>query len=72
MRFLYPLRIQFKFFALVPQLTVVDREGTEVFYVEQKLLQLKEDIRVYAQSSKQHELFRIHADRIIDFDGYII
>lgn len=63
----YPLALSFKLVALAPQAYVRDAQGKELLYVKQKLLKLKEKIRVFADSSQQRELYEINADRILDF-----
>lgn len=39
----------------------------KVGYIEMKAWKLREDIRLYSDDTKQHELLRIHARTIIDF-----
>jgi len=41
--------------------------GAGFGYIEMKAWQLREDVRVYSDKTKQHELLRIHARSIIDF-----
>lgn len=65
----YPLQMSFKILAFAPQIFIRDAGGRDVFFVHQKLFKLKEDIGIYADSSKSHELFRMKADRIIDFSA---
>ena len=65
----YPLQMSFKIMAFAPQIFVRDGSGRDLFYVHQKLFKLKEDIGIFADSSKSRELFRIKADRIIDFSA---
>lgn len=65
----YPLQMSFKILAFAPQIFVRDGSGRDLFYVHQKLFKLKEDIGIFADSSKSRELFRIKADRIIDFSA---
>jgi hypothetical protein len=65
----YPLQMSFKIMALAPQIFIRDGGGRDVFYVHQKLFKLKEDIGVYSDSNKSRELFRIKADRIVDFSA---
>ncbi|MBI5957396.1 MAG: hypothetical protein HY866_01585 [Chloroflexi bacterium] len=69
MRYQYPLKMSFKIVAVAPQIYVRDAQGTDLFYVKQKLLKLKEDIGVFSDSSKSRQLFTIKADRIIDFSA---
>ena len=45
------------------------RKDPEIGFVQKKLLKLKEDIRIYSDSSKQIEIMRIKQEQIIDFSG---
>lgn len=65
----YPLELQFKFWALAPQLTVTDAHCSLIFYVKQKLFKLKESITVFADAQQTNPLYSINADRIIDFSA---
>jgi len=67
--FQYPLELRFKLIALAPRISVTDATGQEQLFVNQKILNLKEDVRIYRTSQKQHEVFRMKADRIIDFSA---
>lgn len=62
----YPLKLGFKIIALAPQLSVRDAAGREVLYVKQKLLKLKEKIRVFSDASQSRQLYEINADRVLD------
>lgn len=66
MRYNYPLSLSFKIIALAPQASVRDATGQEILYVKQKLLRLKERIRVLADSSQSRQLYEINADRVLD------
>lgn len=66
MRYGYPLDLSFKIIALAPQVSVRDAAGREVFYVKQKLLRLKERIRVFGDASQRQLLYEINADRVLD------
>lgn len=63
----YPLTLSFKIIALAPQIYIRDAQGQELLYVKQKLLKLKESIRVFADSGQSRELYELAADRILDF-----
>lgn len=65
----YPLELQFKLWALAPQLSVTDTQGNLVFYVKQKLFKLKEAVTVCADAQQTNPLYSIKADRIIDFSA---
>jgi uncharacterized protein YxjI len=63
----FPLTLSFKIIALASQIYVRDAGGRDLLYVHQKLLKLKESITVYADATKAKALYRIAADRVIDF-----
>lgn len=65
----YPLKLTFKFWALSPQISVVDAQGQLSFYIRQKLFKLKEVINVFADENRSQQLYTIKADRIIDFSA---
>lgn len=65
----YPLNLRFKLLALAPRIIVSDASGKEQLFVNQKIFNLKEDVRIYNNSNKERELYRIRADRIIDFSA---
>jgi uncharacterized protein YxjI len=65
----YPLQLTFKFFALGPELSVVDAEGALVFYVKQKLFRLKEAVNIFADAGQRELAYTIKADRILDFSA---
>lgn len=63
----FPLKVKFKFIALAPRMFVRSQSGADVCYVSQKVLKLKEDIQIFADDTRTDELYRIKADRIVDF-----
>ncbi|AFY45428.1 hypothetical protein [Nostoc sp. PCC 7107] len=65
----YPLELTFKFWALAPQISIVNAEGNLVFYVKQKLFKLKEAITIFANAEQTNPIYYIKADRIIDFSA---
>ncbi len=65
----YPLTLDFKIAALAPQISVTDGTGREILYVRQKLLKLRDKIKVFSDSSQSQELYEINADRVIDFSA---
>jgi len=48
---------------------VYDEQHNVVAFSSQKAFKLREDIRVYADESKQTELLQIHARQIVDFSA---
>lgn len=69
MNYQYPLTLRFKLIALAPQIYITDAKGREIMFVRQKIFKLKEDVRIFADSSQSSEIFSIRADRIIDFSA---
>ena len=76
----YPLDMRFEFHTLnpdakikvsilVPQISVRDAGGELLFYVKQKLFELKEKVTVFADQEQTQALYRILANRIIDFSA---
>src|SRR3712207_9400489 len=63
----YPLVLSFKIATIGTRVRVVDAAGRQVAYLRKKKFRLKEDIRVYEDEDQKRQLFRIRADRIVDF-----
>ncbi|MDO5616753.1 MAG: hypothetical protein Q4G16_11215 [Cruoricaptor ignavus] len=65
----YPLDFKFKITTLASDFNITDKDGKYVAYVRQKMFKLKEDVVVFSDESKTKELFRIKADRWLDFNA---
>ena len=65
----YPLDLSFKVLTLVPQIYIKDATDTFVLYVRQKLMKLKEEVTVYAAPNQNNHLYKINADRVIDWSA---
>ena len=65
----YPLTLRFKVVALARQFSVQDNTGRLLMYVKQKAFKLKEAITVFADETQTRALYRINADRIIDWSA---
>lgn len=65
----YPLELGFKLIALSSQVRVTDASGRLIAYVKQAKFRLKEDIAIFADESQQQLLYRIKADRVLDFNA---
>jgi hypothetical protein len=65
----FPVKISFKLLALAPQMYVTDSTGATLGYVKQKLLAFKEAVTVYTDETMSKEIYRIAADRVIDFNA---
>ncbi len=58
-----------QFFALTGKLRLFNPRGELLLYVHQKMLRLKEDIRVYGDEAKTREVLLIKARAVIDFSA---
>ena len=65
----YPLDFKFKITTLSSDFNITDKNGNYVAYVRQKMFKLKEDVVIFNDESKTRELFRIKADRWLDFNA---
>lgn len=65
----YPLDFKFKITTLASDFNITDKNGNYVAYVRQKMFKLKEDVIVFNDESKSQELFRIQANKWIDFNA---
>ena len=65
----YPLDFKFKITTLASDFNITDRNGKHIAYVRQKMFKLKEDVVVFRDEDKSAELFRIKADRWLDFNA---
>ena len=57
-------------FTLTGILRIFNPQDQLVLFSQQKIFKLKEDIRVYADETKNRELLNIQARQIIDFSAY--
>ena len=65
----YPLNFQFKVTSLANDFNVKDANGNSLAYVRQKMFKLKEAISVFSNENRAELLYKINADRIIDFNA---
>lgn len=65
----YPLNIAFKILTLIPQLYVKDGSDRPFAYVRRKFWALKEDVTVFSDDTQSRPLYRIKADRVIDWSA---
>ncbi len=65
----FPLDFTFKITTLASDFTISDSNGNQIAYVRQKMFKLKEDVIVFSDESRSKEIFRIKADRWLDFNA---
>ena len=63
----YPIRFVFKISSFVNDFTAKDADNNTVAYVRQKMFKLKEDISIFETENRTKLLFKIKADKWIDF-----
>ena len=62
-------RVRKKVLAIGNKYWIEDQAGNVIGFSKQKVLKLKEDIRIYTDESMKQELFRIKQQQIIDLWG---
>lgn len=65
----FPLHFEFKIGTLANDFVVKDANNKTIAYVRQKMFKLKEAILVYSNENKKDILYKINADRILDFSA---
>ncbi len=65
----FPLEFVFKVASLSNDFTATDASGRTLAYVRQKLLKLIDEVVVFSDESRTRVLYRIKADRWIDFSA---
>lgn len=65
----YPLTIKFRFGVINPQFSVVDQAERPVAFVKQKAFKLREDISVFKSEAQTELLYKIKADRWLDYNA---
>ncbi len=65
----FPISLQFKISSISNDFTATDSKGKIIAYVKQKLFKLKEDILIFSDQSKTEQLYRIKADKWLDFSA---
>lgn len=69
MSYQYPLQLNFKLIALAPRIFVREASGQSIFYVQQKVMALKEHVRVFSNEQMNQQVYEIKADRMLDFSA---
>lgn len=67
--FEFPINFKFKISTLANDFTATDAGGGTIAYVRQKMFRFKEAILIYTNETKTDLLYKIDADRIIDFNA---
>ena len=65
----YPLDLNFKIVTIGTRIRIKDATGRQVAYVRKKKFKLKESVEVYSDEDQRRLLFRMKADRMLDFSA---
>jgi uncharacterized protein YxjI len=65
----YPLDLSFKIVTIGTRIRIKDATGRQVAYVRKKKFKLKESVGVYSDEDQRRLLFRMKADRMLDFSA---
>jgi hypothetical protein len=65
----YPLDLSFKILTIGTRIKVTDAAGRQIAYVRKQKFKLKENVGVYSDESQSNLLFRMKADRMLDFSA---
>jgi hypothetical protein len=69
----YPLDLSFKIVTIGTRLRITDAAGRQVAFARKKKFRLKEDVRVFEDEGQDRLLFRMKADRALDFSAsYVV
>lgn len=65
----YPLNLSFKLLTFGQRIVATDASNNVVMFIKQKMFKLKEKVEVYNDQQQSQLIFRIEADRILDFSA---
>jgi hypothetical protein len=65
----YPITLTFKILAFGQRITATDANGDVIMFIKQKMFKLKEKVEIYNDVKQSDLIFRIEADRMIDFSA---
>ncbi len=65
----YPLDLSFKIVTIGTRIKIKDAAGRQVAYVRKQKFKLKENVGVYSDEAQRSLLFRMKADRMLDFSA---
>lgn len=65
----FPVNFKFKIGTMANDFTATDSYGNTIAYVRQKMFKLKEDIEIFSDEQKSQVMYRIKADKWLDFSA---
>lgn len=65
----YPVKLSFKLMTFGQRISASDADGKLLMFVKQKMFKLKEQVEIFSDENQSSLLFRIGADRVIDWSA---
>ncbi len=65
----YPLNLSFKLLTFGQRIVASDADGNVLMFIKQKMFKLKEKVEIYNDEKQSQLIFRIEADRMLDFSA---
>ena len=65
----YPLNLSFKLLTFGQRIVASDADGNVLMFIKQKMFKLKEKVVIYNDEKQSQLIFRIEADRMLDFSA---
>ena len=65
----YPLQLSFKLLTFGQRIVATDANANVVMFIKQKMFKLKEKVEIYNDEKQSQLIFRIEADRVLDFSA---
>lgn len=65
----YPIDLRFKLLTFGQRITATDSSGNMLMFIKQKMFKLKEKVEICSNENQTQLIFRIEADRMIDWSA---
>ena len=65
----YPLSLSFKLLTFGQRISATDAQGNTLMFIKQKMFKLKEKVEIFPDQNQSSVMFRIEADRVIDWSA---
>ena len=65
----YPIELRFKLLTFGQRVTATDGSGNLLMFIKQKMFKLREKVEIYSDAEQHNLIFRIEADRVLDFSA---
>lgn len=65
----YPIELRFKLITFGQRISATDADGKVLMFVSQRMFKLKEQVEIYRDTQRTQVIFRIAADRVLDWSA---